>query len=468
MFISSQLLILCIIRLCEPISFTVIFPMVAFMISEAEPRLSEKQIGFYSGSIESIFSLSQFLTIILWGKLSDRIGRRPVLSIGLIGVFLSTLTFGLSKTFSQMMFSRALGGILNGNAAVIKSMVGEITSQDKLALAFSLLPTFFAIGSIIGPVLGGYLSQPSQKFPNSWFGRSQFWIDHPWLLPCLVAGLFPLIGFALSLFALEETLPARKPENPERRPLLESDDDEGAIDDQSASPQGLSKSNNSSDRVFELLKDKNLVMILVNYSILSFQTIGLDALIVLFAFTPIKSGGIGFTTSQIGETLSIAGIFTLLIQVFLFPRLQKYLGTVKLYRICMSSYPIIFLLFPIINQVALIESRIKEEVKRSSHLYVGVWIGVLALMGLKTLANMVFSCNMLLVNGSAPTRDSLGTVNGLAQCCASFARAISPMVSSSLFSISIINYKFLSGYTIFYGFSLVGLVGFYNSFRIKE
>lgn len=89
------------------------------MVADFDKSLSEKQIGFYSGAIESIFAFSQLLTIILWGKLSDQIGRKPVLLLGLAGTVLSTIMFGFSQSFNQMIAARAIGGLLNGKTILL-------------------------------------------------------------------------------------------------------------------------------------------------------------------------------------------------------------------------------------------------------------------------------------------------------------------------------------------------------------
>lgn len=461
-----QLFILCLVRLCEPISFTVIFPMVAFMVAEFNPSLSDKQVGFYCGAIESIFSLAQLFTIILWGKLSDRIGRKPVILIGLIGVSISTLSFGFSKNFWWMMASRSIAGALNGNAAVIKSMVGEITTPDNQALAFSFLPSSFAIGSIVGPLLGGYLSRPSERFPNSWFADSPFWQNHPWLLPCSIASVAPLVGIVIASIWLEETLVYKSSTSLERQPLLQSE-----LDDQQGSTNpdyGAIPSARPSTDIISLLKDHNLLTLLTSYSLLSFQTISLEALIVLFAFTPIKSGGIGFSTADIGLALSISGALTILAQVVLFPPLQRVFGTASLYKLCMSSYPLIFVMFPIVHFIARHENNENHDATEGFSNSFRVWIGIWIILILKTSANMVFSCNMLLVNAVAPTRDVLGTINGLAQCCASFVRAVGPITASSLFAVSVLHQNVVDGTLVFFLFSLFALVGFLNSLNVKD
>lgn len=456
-----QLLIICLMRLCEPIAFTVVFPMVAFMVADFNKSLTEKEIGFYSGAVESVFAFSQLMTIMIWGKLSDRIGRKPVILCGLSGAIISTIIFGFSHSFAQMLIARGLGGILNGNSAVIKSMMGEMTTPENQALGFSFLPLSYAMGSTIGPLLGGYLSQPAARFPNSWFGRTKFWHDFPWVLPCFVASIIPLVSCVLGYMYLEETLPLKRsaPHTAPREldaancdsttPLLHNGPT--AVPAEPASPG-----------IFMLLRDRNLRAILVNYSLLSFQTIALEALLVLFAYTPIKSGGIGFSAANIGIALSISGVFTMVVQLTLFSSLQKKFGTVKLYQICMSAYPVIFLLFPLIHLTALAEQSQKDA------RFIGVWIGLSILLALKTTANIVFSCNMILVNSVAPTRNSLGTINGIAQCCASFVRAIGPITASSMFALSVLHNNIMDGNTVFYLFACIALLAYLSSLTIQQ
>lgn len=84
----------------------------------------------------------------------DRIGRKPVILIGLSGVALSTLLFGVSRTFWWAVIARSLAGALSGNAAVVQSVVGEITDETNQAEAFPLTGLSWSLGCIIGPMIG--------------------------------------------------------------------------------------------------------------------------------------------------------------------------------------------------------------------------------------------------------------------------------------------------------------------------
>lgn len=103
-----------------------------------------------SGNQESTFFLVETLFVLQWGRLSDKIGRKPVVLIGLLGLTLSMLCFGLSRSFPALVASRSLVGLLNGNVGVLKSMLGEITDDTNAAQGFAFLPIVWSTGSTIG------------------------------------------------------------------------------------------------------------------------------------------------------------------------------------------------------------------------------------------------------------------------------------------------------------------------------
>lgn len=81
--------------------------------------------------VTSAFALAEFSTGILWGRVSDRIGRKPVLIIGLVGTLISMLVFGFAKSFSVALIARAVGGGLNGNLGVIQTTVAELVRERE-------------------------------------------------------------------------------------------------------------------------------------------------------------------------------------------------------------------------------------------------------------------------------------------------------------------------------------------------
>lgn len=120
-------------------------------------------------SQESSFAIAQVFSVMEWAKLSgnshieqfhwmayihascvDKIGRRPVIFAGTLGVMITTLMFGLSRSFLTLVLSRALAGIFCGNVAVLQSVLGEITDSSNQATAFPLFAMTWPVGAIIG------------------------------------------------------------------------------------------------------------------------------------------------------------------------------------------------------------------------------------------------------------------------------------------------------------------------------
>ncbi len=84
------------------------------MISSFKITHDERQIAIYAGMVTSAFAFAEFSSGVVWGRLSDRIGRKPVLITGLAGTGLSMLIFGFAPSLPVALLARALGGLLNG------------------------------------------------------------------------------------------------------------------------------------------------------------------------------------------------------------------------------------------------------------------------------------------------------------------------------------------------------------------
>ncbi|OWZ34735.1 hypothetical protein C343_01229 [Cryptococcus neoformans C23] len=202
----TQIVVLMIVRLAEPISYTVIFPFINQMVEELQVTDNPDRVGFYSGLVESVFAFVQFFTVYHWAQLSDRIGRKPVLLLGLTGVAISGSLFGLANSFWTMIFFRSLSGALNGNVAVVKAAIGDITDESNSTEAFAMYGLTWTMGSMIGNAMGGLLSHPFERFPR-WFGSVYLFQNYPYLLPCLVGAGLTVLGILFSLLFYRESLP---------------------------------------------------------------------------------------------------------------------------------------------------------------------------------------------------------------------------------------------------------------------
>ncbi|EXJ65364.1 hypothetical protein A1O7_01705 [Cladophialophora yegresii CBS 114405] len=199
---KDQILYLCFARFVEPVAFFCIFPFVNQMIWETG-EVGETDVGFYSGLIESLFSLTQMCLMILWGKAADHFGRKPVLVSSLAGVAVATATFGLSRTIWQMIVFRCFAGIFAGTVLTIRTMITENSTPQTQARAFSFFAFTGNLGIFLGPAIGGALSKPATVYPSV-FGKIKFFRDYPYALPTFVTGSIGAIAAITSAFGLKE------------------------------------------------------------------------------------------------------------------------------------------------------------------------------------------------------------------------------------------------------------------------
>ncbi|OZJ03734.1 hypothetical protein BZG36_04148 [Bifiguratus adelaidae] len=207
----------------EPLSSTILLPFIYFMVRDFGVTEDDKGIGFYAGTIASAYFMAQFLTSILWGLLSDRFGRKPVLLCGLLGNTITMIMFGMSKTLAFAVLSRCLCGALNGNVGVSKSVLGEITDHTNQPMAFAMFGFCWGVGGIAGPVIGGLLSNPVTQFP-SLFGSFPLFEAYPYLLPCIVSAIISGAGLIIGFLYFEETHPLYAPK-PTFHPSDDSNED---------------------------------------------------------------------------------------------------------------------------------------------------------------------------------------------------------------------------------------------------
>ena len=192
-------------RICEPIAFMSIFPYAYKMIQHFQLTDNEAQISMYAGLLITAFAFAEFSTGVVWGRISDKFGRKPVLIMGLVGTAVSMISFGLSTSIQGAILARALGGLLNGNVGVLQTTVAElVTEKEHQPRAYSIMPFVWCLGSIIGPALGGALALPCEAYP--WlFPRGSIWDKYPFLLPNLVCVIILLLGITNGFLFLEET-----------------------------------------------------------------------------------------------------------------------------------------------------------------------------------------------------------------------------------------------------------------------
>lgn len=175
-----------------------------YQLRSFDKSLPPSTIASQAGIMQGSFAAAQLCTAMLWGRYSDRGGRKRILLIGLSGTLISVLGFGFSRTFWQALMFRMLGGALNGNVGVMRTMISEIVREKKYqSRAFLILPMVANIGSIIGPIMGGVTSDPAVNYPH-WFGGNWFLEMFPYSPPNLLSAMYLCCAALAVLFGLDE------------------------------------------------------------------------------------------------------------------------------------------------------------------------------------------------------------------------------------------------------------------------
>jgi MFS family permease len=149
---TSRLAILFITVLVDMIGFGIVLPLLPFYAEDfgATPL----QVTLLIAS----FSATQFVAVPVWGRVSDRLGRRPFIVAGLFASAVSYLIFGLAGSLATLFMSRIAAGAAGGTISVAQAYVADTTGPRDRAHGLGMLGAASGLGVLIGPAIGGYFS----------------------------------------------------------------------------------------------------------------------------------------------------------------------------------------------------------------------------------------------------------------------------------------------------------------------
>jgi DHA1 family tetracycline resistance protein-like MFS transporter len=171
----------------ELVGFGVIIPLLPFYAEHY--HATPAQVGL----LMAAYSLAQFITAPMWGRLSDRIGRRPVLMASLAGAALSYLGLAFTTHLLGLFAARIFGGAMAGGIAAAFAYAADVSTPANRARAMGVVGAAFGLGFIFGPAIGGVLA-----------GHDPATADYR--SPALAAGALSIAALLMTTFLLPESL----------------------------------------------------------------------------------------------------------------------------------------------------------------------------------------------------------------------------------------------------------------------
>ncbi|KAF8217624.1 major facilitator superfamily multidrug-resistance, DHA1 sub-family [Mycena galopus ATCC 62051] len=470
-----QLTITMLIQAAEALSATVIFPFVPqFVRDTGITDGDERKTGYWAGVLESVFFVAEFLSVYSWGHASDRFGRRPILLLGPLGLALSLIGFGASKTFASLVFWRSLQGVFNGNIGVVKTVMAEVADSTNLAQVMALVPLAWSSGSTLGPIIGGLLSNPEERWPNS-FGKIQILRDNPYLLPCAAVGFLSLSFFFLGLVGLKESSPmilARQNREKLRVAaatdpslttglLTENQTTYGAV--ASADIIETSSGLNSAcihDEELPTLHElfvPRLVIPLVNYGFFCFAQTAYQVLFPLMYSTSIPNGGLGFSPYLIGITRGVWGILNSFLLLFFVAPLIRRFGARTMYIFAFGNIAICIGAYPLLSFFA----------KRAGRVDGIVWAIVVVQLVSNLALSIAYASIQLFIVNSSPRPSALSSTNSIAQMVSTVTRSFAPFIASALFAVSL-ELNLAGGFMVYIILLAIVAAGIFSSFLLAS
>jgi MFS transporter, DHA1 family, tetracycline resistance protein len=202
-FKNKPLLVIFFTVFLDLVGFSILMPIIPILLADPTspffllPKSFSVTQGYVlMGFLLAVFPICQFFTAPVLGQLSDKYGRKKLLLPAIIGVFFSYIVFAvavMTKNLPLMFVSRIISGIMGGSVGIAMAAIADVTKPEERAKAFGLIGMSFGLGGIIGPFLGGKLSDPTLV---SWFtSATPFWF----------AAILTLINIILIISFFPET-----------------------------------------------------------------------------------------------------------------------------------------------------------------------------------------------------------------------------------------------------------------------
>ena len=396
---KGALLALFLVTMIDMIGFGIIIPFLTYLVQDLAEADGVVRIGLWFGLLMTAYSAAQFLFSPFWGSLSDRIGRRPVLMIGLVGNTVFFTAFGFSTTLLFALSMRFLAGVFNGNIAVARAYIGDVSSPKQLATRMGLIGAAFGLGFTIGPFIGGEFSNPAERW-NLFVGT--VFDTYPYLLPCAIASALSAGSLILAYYKLPESIDVEALKNNE--------------DERPWGQRMLSMAANSAS----MLRTPSIGAMIWVSMLFIFGFTVMHSVFILYTEMAVGLGGLGFSEQDNGRIFAMIGLFGILTQAVLIGPLTRRYGTRRLIPISVLLTGIGLTLIPY-TQSSM------------------AWIQMLLVVSCIAIGNGVFqpSSSTYLTRIARDEGYDLGVVMGAQESLSAFARIFGPLSGGLVWELTV-------------------------------
>ena len=395
---KGALLALFLVTMIDMIGFGIIIPFLTYLVQDLAAEQGVVRIGLWVGLLMTAYSTAQFISSPFWGSLSDRIGRRPVLMIGLVGNTVFFTAFGFSNTLLFALSMRFFAGIFNGNIAVARAYIGDVSTPKQLATRMGLIGAAFGLGFTIGPFIGGEFSSPADRWDL--FVGTVF-ETYPYLLPCVIASILSAGSLVLAYYKLPESI------------------DVESVKKESSPSWGRQMLNMTSNSVSMLRTATVGAMIWVTMLFMLGFTV-MHAVFILYNEMDPSAGGLGFSEQDNGRIFAMIGFFGILTQGALIGPLTRKFGTRRLIPLSIALTGVGLVLIPY-TQTNM------------------VWLQMLLVLSCIAIGNGVFqpSSSTYLTRLARDEGYDLGAVMGAQESLGAFARILGPLSGGVVWELTV-------------------------------
>ncbi|MBL8685373.1 MAG: MFS transporter [Myxococcales bacterium] len=395
------------------LGFGLTIPLLPFYAQRYGASALEVSLLFAS------FSLMGFLFVPVWGELSDRVGRRPVLLTSIAATSLSMLLLAFADSYPLLLLSRILQGIMTANLSTLQAYIADVTKPEDRGRAMGMIGAAFGLGFILGPFFGGLLAAQSFRAPG------------------FAAAALAAVNFALALRNLPESLHLRKTELPSDGASLDAKDKAPSTYREGASegpvvmePFGAKVIGRVLVRqatlapLREAMADKAIAPLVLVFFLQTFAFTNLEATFALFT-----QARFNFGSRETGFLFGYIGLVVVIVQGGVYGRLSRKHEDLALARAGMVLISVAMMLLVLLPSRPLAyaapPSSAGEFVRRALPL----WL----ILPISSVGNALINPSLSAATSKRGRADRQGRTLGVQQSAGAFARVLGPITAGFAF-----------------------------------